>query len=93
MIRVGLPTETSLQHTPGSLYGLPGFDALPAVPLRDYWIDRYEVTNKQFKQFLDQGGYRKQEYWKHEFLKDGHVLSWTDAMTLFKDTTDSQTTR
>ena len=43
------------------------------------------VTNAQFKQFLDQGGYRKQEYWKHEFRKDGHALSWAEAMAFFRD--------
>jgi len=77
-----------LQSTPATLFGLPGFEDLPAVTLGDYWIDRYEVTNKQFKKFLDQGGYRKQEYWKHEFRKDGRKLSWAEAMALFRDTTD-----
>ena len=76
-----------LQGTPATLSGLPGFEDLPAIPLEAYWIDRYEVTNRQFKQFLDQGGYRKQEYWKQEFRKDGHLLSWAEAMALFRDTT------
>ena len=57
------------------------------VPLGDYWIDKYEVTNAEFKRFLDQGGYRKPEYWKHEFRKDGRVLSWAEAMALFQDKT------
>jgi eukaryotic-like serine/threonine-protein kinase len=87
MVRVEFPRSASLQGTPVTLYGLPAFAELPAIPLADYWIDRYEVTNKQFKQFLDQGGYRKQEYWKHEFLNDGHPLSWGEAMALFRDTT------
>ena len=73
--------------TPVTLFGLPGFEDLPAVPLGDYWIDRYEVTNKQFKEFLDQGGYRKHEYWKHAFRKDGRLLSWADATALFQDKT------
>jgi formylglycine-generating enzyme required for sulfatase activity/dienelactone hydrolase len=77
----------SLQSTPVTLFGLPGFEELPAVLLGDYWIDKYEATNKQFKQFLDQAGYRKQEYWKHEFRKDGRTLSWAEAMALFRDTT------
>ncbi len=46
---------------------------------KTYWIDKYEVTNRQFKQFLDQGGYRKQQYWKQPFLKDGHPLAWAEA--------------
>jgi Sulfatase-modifying factor enzyme 1 len=29
-----------------------------------FWLDKYEVTNRQFKSFVDQGGYRKREYWK-----------------------------
>jgi eukaryotic-like serine/threonine-protein kinase len=80
------PTESS-KSSPVRLIGLPGFEDLPAIPLEDYWIDRYEVTNKQFKQFLDQSGYQKQEYWKLEFRKDGHALSWAEAMALFLDTT------
>ena len=73
---IGISGWGSLQNTPATLLGLPGFEDLPAIPLGDFWIDRYEVTNTQFKQFLDQGGYRKQEYWKHQFRKDGRALSW-----------------
>jgi serine/threonine protein kinase len=29
----------------------------------DFFIDQYEVTNKQFKEFVDKGGYQKNEYW------------------------------
>ncbi len=77
----------SLQNTPATLLGLPGFEDLPAILLGDYWIDRYEVTNKQFKEFLDKAGYKEQKYWKHEFRKDGRKLSWSEAMALFLDTT------
>ena len=55
--------------------------------LKDYWIDRYEVTNKQFKEFLDNGGYSKPEFWKQPFNKDGRNLSWHEAMDMFRDTT------
>jgi len=77
----------SLQNTPATLAGLPGFEDLPAILLGDYWIDRYEVTNKQFKEFLDKAGYKEQKYWKHEFRKNGRKLSWSEAMALFLDTT------
>jgi formylglycine-generating enzyme required for sulfatase activity/cephalosporin-C deacetylase-like acetyl esterase len=87
MVRVELATPASPLSTPLTLFGFAGYEGLPAVQLGDFLIDRYEVTNGQFKQFLDQGGYRKQEYWKNEFLKDGHVLPWAEAMTLFRDTT------
>jgi serine/threonine protein kinase/formylglycine-generating enzyme required for sulfatase activity/cephalosporin-C deacetylase-like acetyl esterase len=87
MVRVELATSAAPEGTPVNLFGLPGFESLPPVVLKDYWIDKYEVTNKQFKQFLDQRGYEKKEYWKQEFTKDGRVLSWADAMVLFRDTT------
>jgi serine/threonine protein kinase/formylglycine-generating enzyme required for sulfatase activity/dienelactone hydrolase len=83
MVRVGAAT----QSTPVTLDGLPGYEDLPAVPLEAWWIDRYEVTNAQFKQFVDQGGYSKQEYWKQEFRQDGRTLSWAEAIALFRDRT------
>ena len=79
--------RVSLGDRPAELLGIPGFEDLPTVPLEDYWLDRYEVTNKQFKEFIDGGGYQKQEYWKHEFRKNGRTLSWTQAMELFRDVT------
>jgi formylglycine-generating enzyme required for sulfatase activity len=32
------------------------------------YLDRYPVTNEQFQQFLDAGGYEKLEYWDEESL-------------------------
>jgi len=55
--------------------------------LPDFFIDRYEVTNAQFKEFIDNGGYQKKEYWEHEFLKDGKKISWDEAMAEFVDQT------
>jgi formylglycine-generating enzyme required for sulfatase activity/dienelactone hydrolase len=56
--------------------------------LDDFFIDRYEVTNKQYKEFIDAGGYRKKEYWKHEFLKEGRELTREEAIREFVDQTD-----
>jgi eukaryotic-like serine/threonine-protein kinase len=70
------------------IVGIAGFQALPTVRVGKYWIDKFEVTNREFKRFVDQGGYKKQEYWEHEFRKDGRVLPWADAMKLFVDKTD-----
>lgn len=58
-----------------------------AVQAPPYLIDKYEVTNKQFKEFVDHGPYEKQEYWKHKFIKDGQELSWQEAMNEFRDKT------
>ena len=58
-----------------------------AVEVEDYWLDKYEVTNREFKEFVDAGGYRKREYWRHPFVKDGRELTWEQAMEEFRDTT------
>jgi DNA-binding winged helix-turn-helix (wHTH) protein/dienelactone hydrolase len=65
-------------------FGNAMFPALPAeVP--DFWIDRHEVTNSQFKEFVDAGGYQKRQYWKQPFIKDNRILSWEQAMAEFRD--------
>jgi eukaryotic-like serine/threonine-protein kinase len=64
---------------------IPGYEGMPELELPDYWIDQYEVTNRQFKAFVDAGGYQKQEYWKNEFVHDGKHLPWKEAMGQFKD--------
>lgn len=85
MVRVELATPKSTTRAVGLL--LPGYENLPALPLGDYWIDKFEVTNADFKRFVDQGGYQKPEYWKHKFRKEGQVLSWAEAMKYFRDST------
>ncbi|MCJ7446691.1 MAG: SUMF1/EgtB/PvdO family nonheme iron enzyme [Bacteroidales bacterium] len=55
--------------------------------LVDFFIGRYEVTNKEYKAFMDAGGYRNREFWKHPFMKDGRKLTWEEAMGMFKDQT------
>jgi formylglycine-generating enzyme required for sulfatase activity/cephalosporin-C deacetylase-like acetyl esterase len=75
-------------RVPGGEFELqfPGMGkAVSIVTLPDYWMDRYEVTNKEFKQFVDAGGYRKQEYWKQPFMENGRTLSWEEAMARFID--------
>jgi formylglycine-generating enzyme required for sulfatase activity len=71
-------------RVPAGRYALRGS---PPVDLPEYWIDKYEVTNHQFKQFMDQGGYRRPEYWKQPFVENGIRLSWDQAMHKFLDAT------
>jgi formylglycine-generating enzyme required for sulfatase activity/dienelactone hydrolase len=58
-----------------------------AVDMPDYWLDRFEVSNRRFKAFVDTGGYEKRDYWKEPFLDKDKALSWKDAMAVFRDTT------
>lgn len=53
----------------------------------DFFIDQFEVTNRQFKEFIDQGGYQRKEYWKNLIVKDGKVQTWEEATAEFVDQT------
>ena len=66
---------------------LVGLDHLEAQQINEYLIDKYEVTNKEFKKFIESGGYENKKYWKHTFKKEGNHLSWKEAMAEFKDKT------
>jgi serine/threonine protein kinase len=59
----------------------------PLGKLGDFFIDRCEVTNGEYKKFVDAGGYGNREYWKHPFIKEGKELAWEDAMAEFVDQT------
>jgi predicted Ser/Thr protein kinase/dienelactone hydrolase len=53
-----------------------------------YYVDRFEVTNREYQKFVDSGAYTKPQCWPAQFRKDGHPLSWGEAMALFRDSTD-----
>jgi pimeloyl-ACP methyl ester carboxylesterase len=55
--------------------------------LPDYWLDKYEVTNREFKAFVAAGGYRDPKYWKEAFVDKGRTLSFDEAMARFRDAT------
>jgi serine/threonine protein kinase/formylglycine-generating enzyme required for sulfatase activity/predicted esterase len=74
---------------PGSEYRLVGW-ARPTdarVTLNDYFIDKYEVTNQEYKEFINAGGYVKKEFWKDPFIRDGKEVPWEEAMKTFVDRT------
>ena len=53
-----------------------------------YLIDRYEVTNADYKEFVAAGAYDARVHGKGVAIeKDGAPLAWDDAMRLFVDTT------
>ncbi len=52
-----------------------------------FYIDRYEVTNREYQKFVDSGGYDKETYWREAFTENGRTLSWADAMARLRDTT------
>ncbi|MGH7469514.1 MAG: bifunctional serine/threonine-protein kinase/formylglycine-generating enzyme family protein, partial [Longimicrobiales bacterium] len=65
----------------------PPLEHLDAIDLGDYLMDRYEVTNREYKRFLDAGGYQRREFWTHEFRRGARLVSWEDAMGELVDRT------
>jgi serine/threonine protein kinase/formylglycine-generating enzyme required for sulfatase activity/cephalosporin-C deacetylase-like acetyl esterase len=57
------------------------------MPLPDYFLDKFEVTNRQFQQFVDAGGYRDLKYWRDPFRKDGREIPFEQAIASFRDST------
>jgi serine/threonine protein kinase len=51
---------SGMVHVPG---GTAEFGAVEPVALDGFWIDRYEVTNREYKAFVDDGGYRDGQFW------------------------------
>ncbi len=66
---------------------MPGLDHLGAEPMAGFLVDRDPVTNREFKLFIDAGGYRNPEFWNEPAIVDGRALSWPETMALFVDAT------
>lgn len=58
---------------------------LPAIKLKDYYIDRFEVTNRQFQEFVDAGGYENQASWRVPFVRNGQDIPWDKGVREFVD--------
>ena len=78
--------------------GPDGMDPVPALPsaveaeagavqVGQFWFDRYEVTNKEFQEFVDSGGYQEKRFWTEPFIRQGRELTWEEAMTGLRDKT------
>jgi len=57
------------------------------VRLDDYFIDKYEVSNQEYKEFVNAGGYLKREFWTRPFVKDGRTIPWDEAVRTLVDRT------
>jgi eukaryotic-like serine/threonine-protein kinase len=52
-----------------------------------YYMDRFEVSNREYQDFVDHGGYEKSEYWPPVLQKNGEAMSWSEVTQLFHDST------
>ena len=66
---------------------LVGSDNAPPLTLGPYAMDRFEVSNRAYKKFVDAGGYRDRAYWSEPIRDGAKLLRFEDAMTRFVDKT------
>jgi formylglycine-generating enzyme required for sulfatase activity len=61
---------------PGGEYSLVGYGRPSEESARfdDFFIDQFEVSNREYQEFVDAGGYENRAYWKHPFVKDGQGI-------------------
>ncbi len=69
-----------------SMY-IVGLEQYGGKDVNEFLVDRYEVTNRQFKNFMEAGGYTNIEYWKYPFYFEKNKLSFDQALSLFVDKT------
>jgi len=81
--------DSDMVRIPGGRYRafLVGADAAPRIVLRGFRMNRYEISNRQYRAFVDAGGYRDTTWWTEPFRDNGRVLTRREAMARFVDQT------
>ncbi len=80
-----LPEEMEEVAPGGFPLYMPGLDHLETEMMGAYFMDRHPVTNRQYKRFVDDGGYAREEFWREPFQDKDQVLSRAEAMARFVD--------
>ena len=66
---------------------ITGIDPIERIPLPDFHIDKFEVTNRQFKLFVQAGGYADRKHWDQPFVVNGAVVPWEQGIARLVDAT------
>jgi dienelactone hydrolase len=86
MDAVGALPDRMVRIPAGDLrIAMAAFADYPSLRAPAYLIDKYEVTNREFRAFVDADGYNDRRYWEYPFEKVGRVVSWEQAMAEFRD--------
>ena len=64
-----------------------GLEEYANTDVSEFLIDKHEVTNEQFKKFVDAGGYTNKSFWQYPFYADGKEIPFEAAIKLFVDRT------
>ncbi len=75
-----------VDQVPADMVRLPGFTR-DLVQYGPYYMARFEVTNREYAEFITAGGYDSPQYWTEPFLRDGEEVPFEDAVAEFTDRT------
>jgi len=80
---------SDMVYVPGGPGAGLSYAGLPQAAAPPFFIDRNEVTNAKFKEFVEAGGYERRQYWEGMDIRDtgGKLLSFEGAMKRFIDST------
>src|SRR4030042_5517805 len=73
-----------------AMMDINGLETQEKKRVGEFLVDRFEVTNKEYKRFVDQGGYNNKNYWNFPIYKEGKEISWESAINIFVDKTGKQ---
>ena len=69
---------------------IAGFEKYGGKVISEFLCDRFEVTNREFKQFMDTGGYNNKTWWTFPVFLEGKEISLEFALERFTDRTGKQ---
>jgi eukaryotic-like serine/threonine-protein kinase len=64
-----------------------GLEQYAGKRVGEFLVDEYEVTNKDYKRFVDAGGYSNKNYWNYPIYLNGRILPWEESVKFFVDKT------
>jgi hypothetical protein len=66
---------------------ITGLEFLEWVDTNGYLLDRYEVSNHDYAEFVAAGGYDDPTYWEDAIALSGSPVGWTEMVSTFVDAT------
>ncbi|MEP7376434.1 MAG: SUMF1/EgtB/PvdO family nonheme iron enzyme [Chitinophagaceae bacterium] len=83
------PNMTRIPAGSTDMY-IVGLEANGPKTVGEFLIDKYEVSNAQFKTFVDAGGYTNKSFWNYPVYLNGKIIPMESAWPLFVDRTGRQ---
>lgn len=77
-------------EAPDDMVYVPGWDDVEdgtPIHFRAFFIGRFEVSNREYQEFVDADGYQRRDLWEFEFRDGASTLDFEQAMKRFVDTT------